>query len=72
MDIHKAGGGINFTVEQTKLASEEKLYELFKDRMRRLMQSGKSTVFSILVMREIEILLKRTVWKWWVSLTGQT
>lgn len=40
MDIHEAGGGINFTVEQTRNASEETLYELFKERMHQLLKSG--------------------------------
>ena len=40
MDIHKAGGGIMFTVEHTRHASEDRLYELFKDRMQQLLQAG--------------------------------
>lgn len=40
MDIHEAGGGINFTVEQTRAASEDVLYELFKDRLAQLLRSG--------------------------------
>lgn len=44
MDIHKAGGGINFTVTHTKNASEDELYDSFKERMSLLLKSGMSGV----------------------------
>ena len=48
MDIHKAGGGIMFTVEHTRNASEDRLYELFKDRMQKLLQAGMVIVSYVL------------------------
>ena len=30
MDVHKAGGGINYTVEKVRQASEDELYQPFK------------------------------------------
>ena len=41
MEVHEAGGGINYTVEHTKKASEEELYTLLADRLRRMIKSGK-------------------------------
>ena len=32
MEVHQAGGGINFTVEKTKQASEDELLELLLSR----------------------------------------
>ncbi|XP_067931887.1 probable imidazolonepropionase [Watersipora subatra] len=40
MEIHEAGGGINYTVEQTRNCSEDHLYDLFKKRLYELMRSG--------------------------------
>ncbi|XP_070559217.1 probable imidazolonepropionase [Ptychodera flava] len=44
MEVHQAGGGINFTVEHTRKASEERLYELFKDRLERMLKCGTTLV----------------------------
>jgi imidazolonepropionase len=44
MDIHKAGGGIHFTVEHTKNSTEEKLYESFTDRLNKFIKSGTTFV----------------------------
>merc|ERR1711994_273006 len=41
MEVHEAGGGINYTVEHTKKASEEELYTLLADRLCRMIKSGK-------------------------------
>ena len=41
MEVHKAGGGINFTVERTKAASEDELLGLLLDRLRRMLSAGK-------------------------------
>jgi imidazolonepropionase len=41
MDIHKAGGGINFTVRHTKEASQEQLYEGLTERLNNFSKSGK-------------------------------
>jgi imidazolonepropionase len=41
MEVHEAGGGINYTVEHTKKASEEELYTLLADRITRMIKSGK-------------------------------
>jgi imidazolonepropionase len=40
MEVHEAGGGINFTVDYTRKASEERLYELLEERLLRMLRSG--------------------------------
>lgn len=40
MEIHQAGGGIHFTVEYTKRASEELLYESLMKRLRTAIRTG--------------------------------
>ena len=42
MEVHQAGGGINYTVEHTRKASEEELYTLLVDRLTRMIKSGKT------------------------------
>ena len=44
MDIHKAGGGIYFTVDHTRNASEDTLFELLKERLMRMVRSGTTFV----------------------------
>ena len=44
MDIHKAGGGIFFTVDHTQSASEDSLFQLLKDRLMRMVRSGTTFV----------------------------
>ncbi|XP_052079851.1 probable imidazolonepropionase [Mytilus californianus] len=44
MDVHKAGGGINFTVEHTRAASEDLLYTGLKQRLLNMMSTGTTTV----------------------------
>ncbi|KAM4748144.1 putative imidazolonepropionase isoform 2-T2 [Rhinophrynus dorsalis] len=44
MDIHQAGGGINYTVEHTKAASEEELFCSFKHRLERMVRTGTTLV----------------------------
>eukprot|EP00118_Oscarella_pearsei_P009603 m.55969 g.55969 ORF g.55969 m.55969 type:complete len:336 (+) comp34528_c1_seq1:315-1322(+) len=44
MDIHKAGGGIGYTVEQTHRASEDHLYSLLKDRLDQMKRAGTTLV----------------------------
>ena len=44
MEVHEAGGGINYTVEHTKKASEEELYTLLVDRLCRMIKSGKKCI----------------------------
>ena len=39
MEVHKAGGGINFTVEKTKAASEAELLNLLMDRLERMLKA---------------------------------
>lgn len=36
----KAGGGINFTVEHTRAASDDKLYGLLESRLKRMLSAG--------------------------------
>ncbi|KAJ4462868.1 imidazolonepropionase [Paratrimastix pyriformis] len=40
MDIHKAGGGIGFTVEHTRRASPEELKTLLEARLSRMLRAG--------------------------------
>jgi len=42
MEIHNAGGGIHFTVEHTRRASEEELFRLLRERLIRMSKSGGS------------------------------
>lgn len=44
MDVHKAGGGIYFTVEHTRRATEDDLYELLRKRLLRMLRSGTTLV----------------------------
>ena len=44
MEVHKAGGGIHFTVEHTRNATEDELFQLLKPRLERMLQSGTTTV----------------------------
>ncbi|XP_053402939.1 probable imidazolonepropionase isoform X2 [Mercenaria mercenaria] len=44
MDVHKAGGGIHYTVEHTRKASEEDLYASFKDRLQAMCNAGTTLV----------------------------
>lgn len=40
MEVHQAGGGINFTVEKTKAASEDELFALLMERLGRMLKAG--------------------------------
>ncbi|MEE6521429.1 hypothetical protein FKM82_019635 [Ascaphus truei] len=44
MDIHQAGGGIHFTVEHTRTASEDELFSSFKHRLERMLRAGSTLV----------------------------
>ncbi|KAM9311678.1 putative imidazolonepropionase [Gastrophryne carolinensis] len=44
MDIHQAGGGIHYTVDKTEAASEEELYNSFKERLERILRTGTTLV----------------------------
>ncbi|XP_060082225.1 probable imidazolonepropionase [Ylistrum balloti] len=44
MDVHKAGGGIHFTVEHTRKASEEELYHGLKQRLNSMLKTGTTLV----------------------------
>ena len=44
MDIHNAGGGIHFTVEHTRQESEQSLYLLLEERLRRMLHAGTTLV----------------------------
>lgn len=44
VDVHKAGGGINFTVRHTKASSEEELAHLLSSRLDRMIAGGTTTV----------------------------
>jgi imidazolonepropionase len=40
MEVHNAGGGINFTVTHTRNASEERLLGLLEERLKEMLKSG--------------------------------
>ena len=40
MDVHKAGGGIHFTVEHTRNASEEELFQSLENRLITMRRTG--------------------------------
>ncbi|XP_066489928.1 probable imidazolonepropionase [Tiliqua scincoides] len=44
MDIHQAGGGIHFTVEHTRKAQEDELFQSFKHRLLRMLRAGTTLV----------------------------
>lgn len=44
MDVHKAGGGIFYTVEHTRRASEDDLYDSLKERLMKMVRSGTTFV----------------------------
>eukprot|EP00794_Sanderia_malayensis_P006326 gene6326-7051_t len=44
MDVHKAGGGINFTVEHVRNATEDKLYASLLKRLQRMVRCGTTLV----------------------------
>ncbi|KAM4672018.1 putative imidazolonepropionase isoform 1-T2 [Amazona ochrocephala] len=44
MEIHEAGGGIHFTVEHTRKATEEELFSTFKHRLERMLRTGSTLV----------------------------
>ncbi|XP_069100954.1 probable imidazolonepropionase [Argopecten irradians] len=44
MEVHKAGGGIHYTVEHTQKASEDELYDKLKQRLNSMMKSGTTLV----------------------------
>jgi len=44
MEVHAAGGGINFTVEKTRAADEEELLDLLLPRLGEMLRHGTTTV----------------------------
>lgn len=44
MDVHKAGGGIHFTVDHVHKATEDELYENLKEILRRMLRAGTTLV----------------------------
>lgn len=44
MDVHKAGGGIHYTVEHTRAASEHQLYTTLEKRLNSMISTGTTTV----------------------------
>ena len=44
MDVHKTGGGIGFTVEHVRRASNEELYTSLRERLLRMLRSGTTLV----------------------------
>ena len=43
-EVHAAGGGIHFTVEKTRQASEQELLDLLVPRLWRMLRAGTTTV----------------------------
>ena len=48
MDVHKAGGGINYTVNCVRDATEDALYRDFKMYATKMMLSGKVTFYQLI------------------------
>lgn len=44
MEIHQAGGGIHFTVEHTRKATEDELFMAFRQRLERMLRAGSTLV----------------------------
>lgn len=44
MEVHQAGGGIHFTVEHTRQASEAELLASLKQRLQRMLRTGTTLV----------------------------
>ena len=44
MDVHKAGGGIHFTVDRVRAASEDELYTDLKQRATHMIAAGTTLV----------------------------
>lgn len=44
MDVHRAGGGIHFTVEHTRAASSSELLSSLRDRLVRMQRAGTTLV----------------------------
>ena len=44
MDVHKAGGGIGFTVDHVRKASEEELYQHLHSRLQNMLKCGTTLV----------------------------
>ena len=44
MEVHKAGGGIHFTVEHVRKATEEELFNSLLERLKRMVRSGTTLV----------------------------
>jgi hypothetical protein len=41
LEVHKAGGGIHFTVRHVRAATEDQLYAAFKSYARRMIEAGR-------------------------------
>ena len=44
MDVHKAGGGIGFTVRHTRAARKEELLDLLLSRLKRMLAQGTTLI----------------------------
>lgn len=44
MEIHQAGGGIHFTVEHTRKATEDELFATFQHRLECMLRAGSTLV----------------------------
>ena len=44
MEVHKMGGGIHFTVNHVREASEDELYESLMERLHRMSKCGTTTL----------------------------
>ena len=47
MEIMREGGGIGFTVEQTRLATDENLLALLVSRLKRMLAAGENSLLSL-------------------------
>jgi len=59
MDVHNAGGGIHYTVDHTKRASEDELFRTLRDRLLRMFRCGKSSFTNSVRLECISVIIPR-------------
>lgn len=62
MEIMREGGGIGFTVGQTKLATDEELLNLLIERLKRMLEAGRTESFlSLFFSFENPLILRHNI-----------
>ncbi len=72
MEVHEAGGGINFTVRKTREAQQEELEELLVERLERMLKAGQSAHewITYLIKNTFKAGFKGTEIDWMLYLTA--